>query len=43
MMNGRKLVVVAAFTLLGVAVVSWLGYEYRAETVAFLRALARAL
>jgi hypothetical protein len=42
-MNTKKLVIVAVFTLLGMGLVAWLGYEYRNETVAFLRALMRAL
>jgi hypothetical protein len=42
-MNSRKLLILAAFTLLGMAVVAWLGYSYRNETVGFLRALARML
>jgi hypothetical protein len=42
-MSGRRLAVLIAFTLLGMALVAWLGYAYRNETVAFLRALLRAL
>jgi hypothetical protein len=42
-MNGAKLAIVVAFTVLGMAVVGWFGYTYRNETVAFLRALVRAL
>jgi hypothetical protein len=38
-----KLVVIIVCTLLGMALVGWLGYTYRNETVAFLRALVRAL
>jgi hypothetical protein len=43
MNNTGKLIVVAVFTLLGMAVVAWLGYTYRNETVGFLRALVRFL
>jgi hypothetical protein len=43
MNNTRKLIVLALFTLLGMAVVAWLGYTYRNETVGFLRALLRFL
>jgi hypothetical protein len=42
-MNSRKLVIMVAFTALGMAVVAWLGYTYRNETVGFLRALLRFL
>ncbi|MEJ7904231.1 hypothetical protein [Xanthomonas oryzae] len=42
-MNSRKLAVLAVFILIGMAVVVWLGMEYRDEVRAFLRALARAL
>lgn len=42
-MNGRKLALIAVFTLLGMGLVAWFGYAYRNETVAFLRALVRAL
>jgi hypothetical protein len=42
-MNSRKLMILAAFTVLGMAVVAWLGYTYRNETVGFLRALLRFL
>ncbi len=43
MNNTRKLIILALFTLLGMAVVAWLGYTYRNETVGFLRALLRFL
>ncbi|WP_019304540.1 hypothetical protein [Xanthomonas oryzae] len=42
-MSSRKLVVLAVFILIGMAVVVCLGMEYRDEVRAFLRALARAL
>ncbi len=42
-MNSRHLAVLAVFILIGMAVVVWLGMEYRDEVRAFLRALARAL
>ncbi|WP_022973177.1 hypothetical protein [Xanthomonas maliensis] len=42
-MSSRKLAVLAVFILLGMAIVIWLGMEYRDEVRAFLRALARAL
>jgi hypothetical protein len=42
-MSNSKLVLVVGCTLLGMVLVAWLGYEYRNETVAFLRALVRAL
>jgi hypothetical protein len=41
--NGGKGVAVLAATLAGVALVAWAGYAWRNETVAFLRALVRAL
>lgn len=43
MNSTMKLLVVAAFTLLAMALVAWLGYTYRNEAVGFLRALARFL
>ncbi|MGS0515728.1 hypothetical protein ACQR5T_01755 [Xanthomonas oryzae pv. oryzicola] len=42
-MNSRHLAVLAVFILIGMAVVVWLGMEYRDEVRASLRALARAL
>jgi hypothetical protein len=42
-MNGSKAAILLVSTLAGIALVGWLGYTYRNETVAFLRALARAL
>lgn len=42
-MNGSKPAVVIACTLAGIALVAWAGYTWRNETVAFLRALVRAL
>ncbi|MDY0956600.1 MULTISPECIES: hypothetical protein [Stenotrophomonas] len=41
-MNTRILVMTVA-VLLGMAIVVWLGVEYRDEVKAFLRALLRAL
>lgn len=42
-MSSRTALVMIVCTVLGIAVVAWLGMEYRDEVRAFLRALLRAL
>ncbi len=42
-MSGRTSLAMAVCIVLGIAVVAWLGVEYRDEVRAFLRALLRAL
>jgi hypothetical protein len=40
-MSPARWAAVAAGTLIAIALVAWLGHEYRNEAVAFLRALVR--
>jgi hypothetical protein len=42
-MNGRGAWLLTAGVLLAIVLVGWLGYEYRNEAHAFLRALLRAV
>jgi hypothetical protein len=42
-MNANKTLLMTDAVLLGMAIVVWLGVEYRDEVKAFLRALLRAL
>jgi hypothetical protein len=42
-MNARKSIILTLSVLLGMVIVSWLGYEYRDEVRTFLRTLMRIL